>query len=106
MIIGDEIIKMFGENHGKGAAPGSKVRGSNSLEAGSHLATESFSIRNIIIDKGGRRFEIDRRKFKYAIHLPERRFGEDRRIGVDRRNSAERRNVKRSTADRRESFAA
>jgi len=105
MIIGEEIIKMLGKKHGKGAALKAKVREANSLEVGARLAAESFSIRNIILDNGGRRSEIDRRAFQYASHPPERRFDEDRRIRLDRRTGSERRDVKRSIADRRESFA-
>jgi hypothetical protein len=36
-------------------------------------------------DNGGRRIGIERRRFSYAEHIPERRSGEDRRNGVDRR---------------------
>ncbi|MDL2124149.1 MAG: hypothetical protein LWX51_13980 [Deltaproteobacteria bacterium] len=38
-----------------------------------------------ILDNGGRRFGIERRKFSYTNYFPERRFGNDRRKGVDRR---------------------
>ena len=36
-------------------------------------------------DNGGRRLGGDRRRFSYAIHIPERRPGSDRRSGLDRR---------------------
>lgn len=36
-------------------------------------------------DNGGRRSGIDRRKFSYSAHIPERRQGVDRRSGHDRR---------------------
>ena len=42
----------------------------------------------LIFDNGGRRSGIDRRQFSYAIHIPERRTGEDRRDGADRRLKA------------------
>jgi hypothetical protein len=37
------------------------------------------------MDNGGRRLGIDRRKYSYTIHIPERRSGKDRRSGFDRR---------------------
>ena len=37
------------------------------------------------IDNGGKRTGIDRRKFSYDFHIPERRDGKERRGGVDRR---------------------
>ena len=58
----------------------------------------------ILIDKGGRRSGIDRRIFSYAVHLPERRSGQDRRSGAERRSGVERRVVSRSKIDRRKSF--
>ncbi|RPJ19424.1 MAG: hypothetical protein EHM26_07775 [Desulfobacteraceae bacterium] len=36
-------------------------------------------------DNGGRRSGIDRRKFSYSAHIPERRQGLERRSGRDRR---------------------
>ena len=36
-------------------------------------------------DTGDRRSGIERRRFTYTIHIPERRSGEDRRSGLDRR---------------------
>ncbi|MBA3017865.1 MAG: hypothetical protein KJ550_04450 [Proteobacteria bacterium] len=38
-----------------------------------------------ILDNGGRRSDIERRKFSYTNYLPERRSGEDRRFRSDRR---------------------
>ncbi len=37
-------------------------------------------------DNRGRRSGIDRRKFSYAMVIPERRSGRDRRTGFDRRS--------------------
>ena len=48
-------------------------------------------------DHGGRRIGLDRRRFSYAEHIPERRCGEDRRSGIDRRTGVDR----RSGMDRR-----
>ena len=39
-----------------------------------------------IADNGGNRIGIDRRKFHYTTHAPEKRSGIDRRKGFDRRN--------------------
>ena len=36
-------------------------------------------------ERGGRRIGIDRRRFSYETHIPERRTGKDRRSGEDRR---------------------
>ena len=38
-----------------------------------------------ILDNGGRRSGIERRKFLYTNYFPERRSGKDKRNGVDRR---------------------
>ena len=38
-----------------------------------------------VLDNGGRRSGIDRRRFSYTNHFPERRSGENRRNRVDRR---------------------
>ena len=46
-----------------------------------------------ISDKGGRRSGIERRRFKYSGHFPERRSGKDRRNGLDRRSGEDRRVV-------------
>ena len=40
-------------------------------------------------DSGGRRSNVERRKFSYTIHIPERRSGKDRRSGLDRRKNLE-----------------
>jgi hypothetical protein len=37
-------------------------------------------------DNGGRRSGIERRRFSYSDHIPERRGGVDRRCGKDRRD--------------------
>jgi hypothetical protein len=44
-----------------------------------------------IADNGGTRIGIDRRKFHYTAHAPEKRSGIDRRKGFDRRNLMARR---------------
>jgi len=46
-----------------------------------------------ILDNGGRRLGIERRKFSYTNYFPERRFGKDRRNGVDRRKGCAHREV-------------
>jgi len=38
-------------------------------------------------DNGGRRSGIDRRRFSYAFHIPERRDSNDRRSRRDRRET-------------------
>ena len=48
-------------------------------------------------DNGGRRSGIERRRFSYADHIPERRSGDERRVASDRRKREDRRNG----ADRR-----
>jgi hypothetical protein len=59
-------------------------------------------------DNGGRRSGIDRRRFNYSGHFPERRSGEDRRSGLDRRTGEERRSgwmrgsVREPETDRRQ----
>ena len=42
-------------------------------------------------DNGGRRSGIERRRFNYSGHFPERRSGNERRCGNDRRSGGERR---------------
>jgi hypothetical protein len=42
--------------------------------------------RQLLFDKGGRRSGIVRRRFSYAVHIPERRLNKDRRKNSDRRN--------------------
>jgi hypothetical protein len=44
-------------------------------------------------DNGGRRSGIERRRFSYRDHIPERRRFEDRRSGLDRRSGKERRRL-------------
>jgi hypothetical protein len=60
---------------------------------------------NIVIDNGGRRSGIERRRFSYAIHVPELRSGEDRRNSIDRRNEVEHISINRSTGERRRRFS-
>lgn len=38
-----------------------------------------------IMDNGGRRTGVDRRRYSYSGHIPERRIGADRRTQQDRR---------------------
>ena len=38
-----------------------------------------------MVDNCGRRLGIDRRRFSYFVHIPERRSGKERRKGFDRR---------------------
>jgi hypothetical protein len=59
-------------------------------------------------DNGGRRTGIERRRFSYAEHIPERRSGEDRRKSRDRRCGMERRcgEDRRSGMERRASRRA
>jgi hypothetical protein len=40
-----------------------------------------------IVDRGERRWGVDRRTFSYTCYIPERRSGSDRRTGRDRRGS-------------------
>ena len=51
------------------------------------MTNDIFNIR----DNGGRRTGIDRRRFNYSGHFPERRSGEERRSGLERRSGEERR---------------
>jgi hypothetical protein len=39
------------------------------------------------MDNGGRRTGIDRRRYSYSGHIPERRIGSDRRAQQDRRQN-------------------
>ncbi len=43
--------------------------------------------KKILLDNGGRRSWTDRRRFSYAVHIPERRSSIDRRKGLDRRGN-------------------
>jgi hypothetical protein len=60
---------------------------------------------NVVIDNGGRRSGIERRRFSYAIHVPELRLGKDRRNDIDRRNEVEHISNNRSTGERRRRFS-
>jgi hypothetical protein len=42
-------------------------------------------MRAIEADKGGRRILIERRRYTYLVHIPERRSVPERRSGFDRR---------------------
>lgn len=61
--------------------------------------TVEFNLR----DNGGRRSGIDRRRFSYTSHIPERRREQDRREASDRRSGEDRRcgDDRRSGIDRR-----
>ena len=52
-------------------------------------------------DNGGRRSGIERRRFQYTSHVPERRSGFDRRSGIDRRTLERRQDI-----DRRAGFVS
>ena len=58
-------------------------------------------------DNGGRRSGIERRRFSYAEHIPERRSQEDRRDSHDRRSGVDRRvgDERRSGEERRIGWA-
>lgn len=54
-------------------------------------ATKAYPLYNMemelkMIDNGGTRLGIDRRKFQYTAFVPEQRSGMDRRKGFDRRS--------------------
>jgi len=54
----------------------------------------AFVVRDVYVvfntgDNGGRRAGIERRRFSYSDHIPERRCGVDRRCGNDRRECEE-----------------
>jgi hypothetical protein len=56
-------------------------------------------------DNGGRRSGIERRRFEYTSHIPERRSGHDRRSGLDRRSGIDRRSMgPGKSVDRRNAF--
>jgi hypothetical protein len=61
--------------------------------------TVEFNLR----DNGGRRSGIDRRRFSYTSHIPERRRASEQREASDRRNGEDRRcgHDRRSGVDRR-----
>ncbi len=59
---------------------------------------------NVVIDNGGRRSGIERRRFSFAIHVPELRPGKDRWIDIDRRNEVEHISINQSTGERRSRF--
>lgn len=52
-------------------------------------------------DNGGRRSGIDRRRFSYRDHIPERRSGLERRSGSDRRAEF----IRKEEGDRRITFS-
>lgn len=66
------------------------------------IVSEQHIVYNLI-DNGGRRSGVDRRRFSYSGYIPERRSGKDRRNDDDRRCGTERRSgrERRSVEDRR-----
>ena len=64
--------------------------------------SESYVIYNLR-DNGGRRSGIERRRFSYADHIPERRSQKDRRVSNERRCGDDRRtgDERRSGEERR-----
>jgi len=57
-------------------------------------------------DRGGRRLGIDRRRFSYTLHIPERRSGRERRIIKDRRGELDHSMIfkRRKEEERRAAF--
>lgn len=57
-------------------------------------------------DRGGRRSRIDRRRFLYTHHIPERRSGKDRRKFMDRRSEIDYKMIlkRRKAKERRAAF--
>ena len=66
-------------------------------------AMDEMKFSNLPPDNGGRRSGLERRRFQYTFHVPERRSGRDRRSGLDRRSSLDRRSMEPG-ADRRAGF--
>ena len=68
--------------------------------------SENYVIYNLR-DNGGRRSGIERRRFSYDDHIPERRSADDRRASSDRRNGEDRRTCpeRRSGEERRIGWA-
>ena len=64
--------------------------------------SENYVIYNLR-DNGGRRSGIERRRFSYSDHIPDRRSANDRRVRSDRRSGEDRRtgSDRRSGEDRR-----
>jgi hypothetical protein len=57
-------------------------------------------------DRGGRRLGIDRRRFSYTLHIPERRSGRERRSIKDRRGELDHSMIfkRREEQERRAAF--
>jgi hypothetical protein len=68
--------------------------------------SESYVIYNLR-DNGGRRSGIERRRFSYSDHIPDRRSAVDRRVRSDRRSGEDRRkgSERRSGEERRIGWA-
>jgi hypothetical protein len=76
---------------------GNEIRFGHAMDDGTMEKEGALHGSAPIKDQGGRRSGIDRRRFSYAGHIPERRSGKDRREGSDRRSGKDR----RSGIDRR-----
>jgi hypothetical protein len=64
------------------------------MKFGSDIKESSMSIPPNTLalkDNGGRRLLVDRRRFSYTEHIPDRRLGRDRRSAIDRRSGVEQR---------------
>jgi hypothetical protein len=73
--------------------------------ADGNYAMDEMKSSNFPPDNGGRRSGIERRRFEYTSHIPERRSGRDRRKGHDRRRGIDRRTVdRRQGVERRIAF--
>ena len=49
------------------------------------LSATLKSMSQPVNDNGGGRLGIERRQYRYLVHIPERRSGKQRRSGIDRR---------------------
>jgi hypothetical protein len=49
------------------------------------MLTGEFAMLKILRNNKDKRSDIDRRKFSFDFHFPERRSGEERRSGFDRK---------------------
>jgi hypothetical protein len=59
---------------------------------------------NALPDNGGRRSGVERRRFHYTSHVPERRSGRHRRSGFDRRRGIGQRLGEKNGIERRAGF--
>jgi hypothetical protein len=66
---------------------------------------DELNFPNALPDKGDRRSGIERRRFQYTSHIPERRSGHDRRSGFDRRSGIDQRRLdQKNGVERRTAF--